>query len=57
MSLEEQIEVAEKRSDNAYTVGNVKGMLRTLKSTPHIGLTGTFHRIDKIIDELDNIQL
>ena len=57
MSLEEQIEVAEKRSDNAYTVGKVKGMLRNLKSEPHIGLTGTFHQIDKIIDELDNIQL
>ena len=57
MSLEEQIEVAEKRSDNAYTVGKVKGMLRNLKSTPAIGLTGTFHQIDKIIDELDNIQL
>ena len=57
MSLEEQIEVAEKRSDNAYTVGKVKGMLRLLKSTPTIGITGTFHQIDKIIDELDNIKL
>ena len=36
MSLEEQIEVAAKRSDNAYTVGKVKGMLRNLKSTPAI---------------------
>tara|TARA_B100001057_G_scaffold105858_2_gene103439 strand:- start:3595 stop:3768 length:174 start_codon:yes stop_codon:yes gene_type:complete len=57
MDLQEQLDTVEKRSDNAYTVGKVKGMLRLLKSTPTIGITGTFHQIDKIIDELDNIKL
>lgn len=57
MDLQEQLDAVEKRSDNAHTVGKVKGMLRLLKSTPTIGITGTFHQIDKIIDELDNIQL
>ena len=57
MDLQEQLDTAEKRSDNAYTVGKVKGMLRLLKSTPTIGIANTFHQIDKIIDELDNIQL
>lgn len=45
------------RCDNAYTVGKIKGLLRDLKASPNIGLTGRYAKIDEIIDELDNIQL
>ena len=45
------------RCDNAYTVGKIKGLLRDLKASPDIGLTGRFAKIDQIIDELDHIQL
>lgn len=50
-------ETFNKRSDNAYTVGKIKGLLRDLKASPNIGLTGRYASIDKIIDELDHIQL
>lgn len=50
-------ETLNKRCDNAYTVGRVKSMLRELKASPDIGLTGRFTKIDQIIDELDHIEL
>jgi len=46
-----------RRCDNAYTVGKIKGLLRDLKASPNIGLTGRYAQIDNIINELDNICL
>jgi hypothetical protein len=55
--MENNIKTLEKRADNAQILGRAVGLLRILKSTPNIGLTGTFHQIDQIIDELDKIEL
>ena len=51
--MENNIQILEKRAENAQILGRAVGLLRQLKSTPNIGLTGTFHHIDQIIDELD----
>ena len=56
-SIDSFNETLNKRCDNAYTVGKIKGLLRELKASPNIGLTGRYAKIDEIIDELDHIQL
>lgn len=55
--MENNIQILEKRAENAQILGRAVGLLRQLKSTPNIGLTDTFHHIDQIIDELDKIEI
>ena len=55
--MEDNTQILEKRAENAQILGRAVGLLRQLKSTPNIGLTGTFYQIDTIIDELNKIEL
>ena len=54
--MEDNIQILEKRAENAQILGKAVGLLRQLKSTPNIGLTRTFYQIDTIIDELNKCE-